>query len=48
MMPQNKECMTSAPQWLIIGKPISQYALYAAMICPLHSSISIEQYEKHL
>jgi len=30
------------PQWL---KPISQYALYAAMFCPLHSSISIEQHK---
>ena len=25
-----------------IGKPISQYALYSAMFCPLHSTISIE------
>jgi len=28
-------------QWLIIGKPKSQYASYAAMFCLLHSSISI-------
>ena len=37
-----------APQWLIIGKPISQYASYKAMFCLLHSSIRIEQHEKHL
>ena len=36
------------PQRLIIGKPISQYALYSAMFCPLYSNISKEQYEKHL
>jgi len=37
------------PQRLIIGKPISQYASYSAMLCPLHSSnIGKEQYEKHL
>ena len=40
--------MASALQWLIIGKPISQYTSYAAMFCPLHRSISIEQHEKHL
>ena len=32
-------------QRLIIGKPISQYASYSAMFCPLHSN---EQHEKHL
>ena len=36
------------PQWLIIGKPVNQYASYEAMFCPLHSSISIEQHKKHL
>jgi len=36
------------PQRLIIGKPISQYASYSAMFCPLHSNISKEQHEKHL
>jgi len=39
------ECV---PHWLIIGKPISQYALYTAVFCPLNSSISIEKHEKHL
>jgi len=42
---KNSEC---APQWLIIRKPISQYISYAAMFCPLHSSISIKQLKKHL
>jgi len=37
-----------APQRLIIGKPISQYASYSAMFCPLHSNIGKEQHEKHL
>ena len=37
-----------APQQLIIGTPISQYASYSAMFCPLHSNISKEQHEKHL
>ena len=37
-----------APQGLIIGTPISQYASYSAMFCPLHSYISKEQHEKHL
>jgi len=37
-----------ARQRLIIGKPISQYALYSAMFCPLYSNISKEQHEKHL
>ena len=37
--------MKRAPQRLIIGKPISQYA---AMFCPLHSNIGKEQHEKHL
>jgi len=37
-----------APQRLIIGKPISQYALYSAMFCPLYSNINKEQHEKHL
>jgi len=37
-----------APQTLIIGKPISQYASYSAMFCPLHSNIGKELYEKHL
>ena len=36
-----------APQRLIIGKPISQYASYSAMFCPLHI-IGKEQHEKHL
>ena len=37
-----------APQRLIIGKPISQYASYSAMFCPLHSNIGKEQHEKYL
>ena len=36
------------PQRLIIGKPISQYASYSAMLCPLHSNTGKEQHEKHL
>ena len=36
------------PQGLILGTPISQYASYSAMFCPLHSNISKEQHEKHL
>ena len=36
------------PQRLIIGKPISQYASYSVMFCPLHSNIGKEQHEKHL
>ena len=36
------------PQWLIIGRPISQYASSAAIFCLLHSYISIEEHEKHL
>ena len=36
------------PQWLIIGKLISQYTSYAAMFCLLHSGICKEQHEKHL
>jgi len=39
------ECV---PQCLIIGNPISQYTLYAAMFCLLHCSVSIEQHKKHL
>ena len=35
-------------QILIIGKPISQYASYSAMFCPLHSNIGKKQHEKHL
>ena len=31
-----------------IGTPISQYALYSAMLCLLHSNISKEQHEEHL
>ena len=27
------------PQWSIIEKPISQYASYTAVFCPLHSNI---------
>ena len=42
------ECVKRAPQRLIIGKPISQYASYSAMFCPLYSNISKEQHEKHL
>jgi len=37
-----------APQWLIIEKPISHCASYAAMFCLLHSSKSIEQHKTHL
>ena len=33
------------PQRLIIGKPISQYTLYSAMFCPLHSNVGKEQHE---
>ena len=40
--------MKCVPQGLIIGTPISQYALYSAMLCPLQSNISKEQHEKHL
>ena len=40
--------MAWVPQWFIIGELISLYASYAAMFCPLHNSISIEQHEKHL
>ena len=47
MMLQNKEWKASASM-VNFGKLISQYALYAAMFCPLHSSISIEQHKKHL
>ena len=36
------------PQRLITGKPISQYASYSAMFCPLHSNIGKEQHEQHL
>ena len=36
------------PQRLIIGKPISQYASYSGMFCPLHSNIGKEKHEKHL
>ena len=36
------------PQRLIIGKPISQYALYSAMFCLLYSNISKEHHEKNL
>jgi len=32
---------------LIIGTPMSQYALYLAMFCLLHSNINKEQHEKH-
>jgi len=39
--------MKRAPQGLIIGTPISQYASYSAMFCLLHS-ISKEQHKKHL
>jgi len=39
--------MKCVPQRLIIGKPISQYASYSAMFCPLYSNISKEQHEKH-
>jgi len=37
-----------APRGLIIETPISQYTLYSAMFCQLHSNISKEQHEKHL
>jgi len=36
------------PLRLIIGKPISQYALYSAMFCPFYSNISKEQHVNHL
>jgi len=36
-----------ALQGLIIGTLISQYALYSALLCSLHSSISKEQHEKY-
>jgi len=36
-----------APQGLIIGTPISQYASYTTF-CLLHSNINKEQHEKHL
>ena len=36
---KNGKCV---PPWLIIEKPISQYALYPAMFCSLHNSISVE------
>jgi len=38
---------TYAPR-LITVKPISQYASYPAMFCPLHSNKGKEQHEKHL
>ena len=44
----NARLWNARPQRLIIGKPISQYASYSAMFCPLHSSIGKEQHEKHL
>jgi len=37
-----------ASQRLIIGNPVSQYASYSAMFCPLHSNIGKEQHEKHV
>ena len=40
--------MKRVPQRLIIGKPISQYAPYSAVFCPLHSNIGKEQHEKYL
>jgi len=43
-----EERIASAPQEVIIGIPISQYASYSAMFCLLHSNISKEQHEKHL
>jgi len=42
-----QERMAGAPQRLIIGTPIGQCASYSALFCPLHSSISKEQHEKH-
>ena len=46
---ENKENMLvkCVPQRLIIGKPISQYVSYSAILCPLHSNIGKEQHEKH-
>ena len=45
----SKERKASAhPQWLMIEIPISQYASYTAMLCPLQSCISKDQHEKHL
>ena len=46
-MLQNKEwqaCALMVNYW----KAICQYTSYAAMFCPLHRSIIIEQHEKHL
>ena len=42
--PANTECMLvkHAPQRLIVGKPITQYASYSAMFCPLRSNIRKE------
>ena len=41
--------MKHAPQRLIIGKFISQYASYSTIFfCLLHSNIGKEQHEKHL
>jgi len=40
--------MKRAPQRLIIGKPISQYASYSAMFYLLHSNIGKEQYKKSI
>jgi len=42
-----KTLVKCVPQRLIIGKSISQYTLYSAMFCPLHSNIGKEQHEKH-
>ena len=35
------------PQGLIIRTPISQYTLYSAMFCLLHTTICKEQHKKH-
>jgi len=40
-------CETHTPR-LIIGKPVSQYASYSAMFCPLHSNLDKEQHDKYL
>jgi len=37
--------MAGALQGVNVGSTISQYTLYLAMFCPLHSNISKEQHE---
>jgi len=40
--------MKHVPQGLIFRTPISQYTLYSAMFCLLHSNINKEQHKMHL